>query len=353
MKHLTAFVFGLVVLGLIGWIGTRHSRPSGNSNGGRPKIVWVNPLAGHPVYVMQTEAFLVAAEDYGFDPVCVGPSQIDAEQSVQEIENAIAQRVDGIVTVPYSWSSFGPVLKKAQEAGVPVVCTGADTPEDWRIGYVGTDTVAYGKQAAQYLIARKKGKARICIMHSRLDVQNQVETRKAFEETIRPYPEMIVTIVDADKADMSIAVEKFQNIFRAYPEIDTVLDLEATGAAAAAQVAGEMGITDRITILTIDDVDQTIDEIRKGRIWGTMAQNFYRMGYESAAAIMDHLAGRSIPSRVDSGTLLITRDNVKTYKKDMLQAVRRKPGARSTSGLGLLMGPDAAKPAAGSRPATP
>lgn len=326
MKHLFTFILGLVILGAIGLLGTYQSNTKDKSNGSRPKIVWVNPLAGHPVYVMQTEAFLEAAKDYDFEPVCVGPSQIDVEQMVQELENAIAQRVDGIITYPLSPSSFGPVLEKAKKAGIPLVCTGADTPKDWRLGYVGTDTVAYGRQAAEYLIKRKNGKAKICIMHSRLDVQNQVETRKAFEEAIKPYPEMVVTVIEADRADMSVAVEKYQNIFRAYPEVDTVWDIEATGGAAAAQVAGEMGIADRLTILTIDDVDQTVDEIRKGRIWGTMAQNFYRMGYESAGMIMDHLVNRSKPSDVDSGTYLITRENVNTYKKDMISAVRRKPG---------------------------
>ena len=332
MRHLIAFISGLAVLALIGWLSPHPAQTVVDAGRGRPRIFWVNPLAGHPVYVMQTEGFLMAARDYGFEPECVGPSQIDAEQMVQQIENAIAQHVDGIVTVPFSWSSFGPVFRKAKDAGIPIVCTGSDTPAEWRLAFIGTDTSVYGRKAAEYLIRKKQGKARICIMMSRLDVQNQVDERTAFEAAIAAHPQMTITVVDADKADMSVAVEKFQSLFRAYPEIDTVLVLEATGGAAAAKVAGEMGISDRITILAIDDVEQTIDEIRKGRIWGTMAQNFYRMGYESAAMIMDHRAGRTPPSTLDSGTLLITRENVADYKRDMIKAVNRKPGASSPWG---------------------
>lgn len=330
MKHLTALIAGLAALLLIGFIGTSmQDARSGNKprdNAGKRTIVWVNPLVGHPVYNMQTHAFMVAAADYGFEPVCVGPTRADPEAMVLEIENAIAQRVNGIVTDPYSWSVFQGVFAKARAAGIPIVCTGSDAPADWRLAFVGTDTKAYGRLAARYLVERKQGKAKICIMMSMLDTQNQVETKDAFEDALRNHPGMKIVVVEWDKADAALAIQKFEDVFLAYPEVDTVLMLEATGGVSAAKVAGEMGISDRVTILAVDDIAETVDCLRKGTIWGTLAQNFYRMGYESAAMIMDHLDGKAVEPGVDSGTTLVVRDNLATYKQEMLDAVRRKPG---------------------------
>jgi len=330
VKHLTAFVAGLGALLLIGYIGTRvQDVGSGNTqpdSAGKRTIVWVNPLVGHPVYNMQTHAFLVAARDYGFEPVCVGPTQIDPEGIVLEIENAIAQRVDGIITVPFNWSAFKGVFEKARAAGIPIVCTGADAPKDWRLAFIGTDTKAYGRLAAQYLTDQKQGKAKICVMMSQLDVQNQVDSKDAFEEALKDQPGMEVAVVEWDKADAALAIQKFQDVFRAYPEVDTVLMLEATGGVSASKVAAEMGIADRVTILAVDDIAETVDCIRNGSVWGTLAQNFYRMGYESAAMIMDHIEGKAVEPGVDSGTTLVVQDNLATYKQEMIDAVRRKPG---------------------------
>ena len=291
----------------------------------QPTIVWVNPLVGHPVYNVQDQAFKEAAADYGVTPVIVGPSSMGAEAMVREIENAIAQRVQGIITVPFNWSAFEAVYKRAQAAGIPIVNTGADTPKEWRLCFVGTDTVAYGKTAARVLREKKGGKANICIMMSQLDVQNQVETRQAFEQELKPYPDMKIVVVESDRADMALATQKFEEVFRAYPQIDTVFMLEATGGTAAARVAREMGLSSKMTILAVDDIKETVDAIRNGMVWGTLAQNFMRMGYEPVGIILDHGAGKPTPSMVDSGLILVTKENVETYTEAMRAAVKRAP----------------------------
>ena len=87
-----------------------------------------------------------------------------------------------------------------------------------------------------------------------------------------------------------------------------------------------MGILDQMTILAIDDIQETIDMVREGAIWGTLAQNFTRMGYESAGMIMDHMEGKPVPSKVDSGLTLVTRENCDTYHEEMMRAVRWRTG---------------------------
>ncbi len=319
---------GIVVILLLAALGSfafaGGSKEKGTETSGAQQkakqrtIVFVNPLVGHPVYIAQEEGMNLAAKDLGFKPVVVGPATIDAQNMVNEMETAIVQKVDGIVTVPINWSAFENVYKKAAEAKIPIVNTGAETPADWRLSYIGTDNTAYGILAADLLAKKMNGKASICIMMSQLDIPNQVEQKTAFERRIaEKYPHMKIKVVESDKADMLIAVQKFQEIFRANPDINTVLELEATGGNAAAKVIDEMGLKGKITILAIDDMKETIDNIDKGLIWGTLAQNFYKQGYLSAKFIMDYYEGKKIPPVVDAGVILITKDNVKSYTDDM------------------------------------
>jgi len=132
-------------------------------------------------------------------------------------------------------------------------------------------------------------------------------------------------VTEADGADMSKALTKFEEIYTAYPEVDVVWMLEGTGGPAAAQVAKEKGR--QILILDIDAVEQTVDLIGKGEIWATLAQNFYKRGYESVRMAYEYVTNGNADTFEkynDSGVVLITKDNVETYEDDLLAAIRLK-----------------------------
>ena len=47
-----------------------------------------------------------------------------------------------------------------------------------------------------------------------------------------------------------------------------------------------------------------------------MAQNFYKMGYQSGVAVDAYLKGEEVDKTYDSGTLLISSENVDNYSFD-------------------------------------
>ena len=63
-------------------------------------------------------------------------------------------------------------------------------------------------------------------------------------------------------------------------------------------------------------VKLTLEMIRNGEIYGTIAQRPVNGGYLSVKYMVDLLNGESIPERVDTGCVLVTKDNVDTYKDE-------------------------------------
>lgn len=61
------------------------------------RITFVTPLIGHPVWLVAKDGMDAAAKEMGFTGEWVGPQGIDANEMVNQIENAIAQKVDGIL----------------------------------------------------------------------------------------------------------------------------------------------------------------------------------------------------------------------------------------------------------------
>ena len=279
-------------------------------------ITFVTPLIGHPVWLDAKKGAEDAAKEFGFNTSWVGPQGIDMDAMVQQIEIALAEDVDGIITCPLNPSAFTNVYKKAQEQGVLITNTAVDTPEDLRLAFIGTNAENMGIKGANALAEKMNGTGKIAVMQGSMDAGNQNESFYAFEETLKNnFPGMEIVVRESDDSDMLKAVDKFNAIFESYPEVNGIYCLEASAGPAAAKVVLERDLVGKITILAVDDMKDTLQYIRDGVIWGTATQNFYQMGYLGAKFIYDKINGQNVPSITDSGTIIVTQENIDSYKK--------------------------------------
>ena len=283
-----------------------------------PYVIWVNPLVGSAVFTSADNGITAASEELGFKLKIIGPSVLDDTQMYEALQSALVEKPDVIVTTPYNYTALAPLYVEAKEAGIPIVDISSDSGVDsGRITFIGTDNTAYGQLAADYINEYKGGEAHVMTMMANLDTSNQLEQRLAFEEKCaNEYPGIVTVIVDEDNGDSIGAIQKFQDALKTHPEIDTIFCLESIGGVAAANAVAEMGKEGEVTILAIDDNADTLQYIRDGSIWATMAQNFYKMGYVAGESAMKYLNGEEIDSVVDSGTVLINPENIDTYSFD-------------------------------------
>lgn len=281
----------------------------------KPYVIWVNPLVGSAVFTCADEGITAASEEFGFKLKIIGPSVLDDTQMYQALQSALVEKPDVIVTTPYNYTALAPLYVQAQEEGIPIIDISSDSGVDsGRVSFIGTDNTTYGQLAADYINEEKGGEAHVLTMMANLDTSNQLEQRTAFEaKCAEEYPGIETVLVDEDNGDSATALQKFEDDLKAHPEIDTIFCLESIGGVAAANAVEELGLEGQITILAIDDNEDTVQFVRDGKIWATMAQNFYKMGYTAGEYAVKYLNGEEVDSVVDSGTVLITAENADTY----------------------------------------
>ena len=293
----------------------------------QPYIILVNALVGHPVYEQQAEAARKAAEDYGVKLEIIGPTfgtTSIVTDYIAAMENAITLQPDAIIGEPFDPSLFE-VFDRAKQAGIPMFLTSNLLEDDSAfVAWIGTDNYNYGVNAADMIAAKTDGKGQICVVMGDLATTNQVEQRKGLEERMaEKYPDMKITNVVADKNDVATAMSVIEDTLNTYPETNVVIMLESTGGPGVVQVCQETGRTD-VLILDIDAVDATIDNIKAGKVWATLAQNFYKRGYESVRMAYEYLTEgdkATFAKLNDSGTVLIDQSNVATYSEDLWGAI--------------------------------
>ena len=85
------------------------------------KMVTVVKISGIPWFNALENGVKKAGTDFGIDASVVGPANLDPAQQVKLFEDLIAQKVDVIGLVPIDVKVAEPVLKRAQEAGIPFI----------------------------------------------------------------------------------------------------------------------------------------------------------------------------------------------------------------------------------------
>ncbi|HVZ13107.1 MAG TPA: substrate-binding domain-containing protein [Bauldia sp.] len=302
----------LIVLAALA-LGIGTTSALADAAAGQP-ITFVSPLIGHPVWLQARDAFLAKAKDLGMQATWTGPQGVDIPAMVQQIEGAIASGAKGIVTCALDPGAFDGVLSDAKKANVPVVLTDCDssTPDE-RLAFVGTIGSTFGAQSGQKLADMTGGKANIIIMQGSLDAKIQNDIKGGFLQAIAEHPDMKVIATDADDSSVETAVSKFEALLRTNPQTTVIYCIEASCAGAAATVAEEQGLLDKLTIFGTDDTAETLAGIRAGKIEVSAAQAFPKMGSLAAQYLADHFNGKDVPSVTDTGAIFITKDNVDSY----------------------------------------
>src|SRR3954471_9265898 len=86
-----------------------------------PKIGLVQIDLSNPFHLGEVDGAKEAARRAGFELI-VTSGEGDVNKQIQAVENLINSGVDAISVNFIDAKAFGPTMKKAQDAGIPIVC---------------------------------------------------------------------------------------------------------------------------------------------------------------------------------------------------------------------------------------
>jgi ribose transport system substrate-binding protein len=285
-----------------------RSDKSGNS---LIRFTFADPLLGKNYWNKVEQGIRDADKNFSVSTKIAGPSEIDANEQIKVIEMAISAKVDGIITMVLDPDTFTPTVNHAVEAGIPVILIDNDAPDSKRNMYIGTDNVSAGSQAGELMVKITAGRASIGIITRSEDAVNLNERIEGFKSVIGKWPEMKIVDTEYDNSDELMVAQKTQEMLSRHPELTAIFCSEGLGAYGVAKIIEEKNLAGKIKIIGFDDADSTLDYIRKGVIYGTIAQDPYQMGYLAVKYLKD-IKQEKIPENrnISTGIKVITRDNL-------------------------------------------
>ncbi len=269
------------------------------------------------------QAFIAAADANDAVETVVLDAGGDVARQIAQMEDLIQQEVDAIIIWPTNGEAVIPAVRKAHQAGIPVIVTNSNIAEpgfDFVASFSGPDNITQGARSAEIMCDKFKdmgieNEAQIVQISGQPGYTTAIERAKGFEDRL---PEVCpnVTLVETQPGDWNR--EKSQRVMEAflvkYDDIDGVYagdDNMGVGALNAAKAAGRDGII----FVGATNFAVGYEAMERGEYWGSIYQSPVDDAEAALQTAIDVLNGEDVPFLNYFDTPKITQDNQGEFTK--------------------------------------
>lgn len=267
-----------------------------------------------------------AAKDLGAKWYFAGPQDLAPDKVSEAIDQAVAKKVTGIV-LHGQFQETGAAVDNAIKAGIPVICVNTDITSN-RLSFLGCNPYNAGVEMAKTMAKSINGKGKIIISSFLSGGQPSAiaNLQGCRDELAKNWPDIKIAAEVDDKADEVTAASAVGAALQANQDVVGIIGMQAPSAVGAATAVREAGIKG-IKIVGRDRDAATLELIENGEVTASFAQNSYVEGYTAVNWLHQYVNGKlkvtknyleaginPIPPIVDSGSIIITKDNVNQFK---------------------------------------
>jgi ribose transport system substrate-binding protein len=271
------------------------------------------PAAGNPYWAAFEEGAKAKGKELGVDVNVVSPpSETDVQAQISQIEDLIAQKVDGIALAPTDPAALAPAVDEAKAAGINVVFVdGAGSNEG--VPFIGTNNLEGGKLGGNFMCKNLPAGSEVAILQGVLSTTNGADRYNGAKEALEGCGMKIVAAQPADW-DRAKGQSVTETILAGNPDIKGIFgsnDNMALGAVEALKAASKLK---DVMVVGYDANPDAAKSILAGEMTASVAQAPKKMAGLGIQALVDLKAGKQVPMVTDPGTVLVTKENAEQYK---------------------------------------
>jgi ribose transport system substrate-binding protein len=276
------------------------------------KIIGVVPKgASHLFWQTIHAGTLKAGAEFDLDVSWQAPQlEIDTSRQIAIVENLISRQVDGILLAPVDEESLVSPVERAAEQGIPVAIFDSSINTDKIVSFVATDNFEAGVIAGRRMGEILGGRGKVGIIGFMPGSASTVKRENGFLEALKSFPDIEMVGLRYNMSDRAKAMAESENLMTAHPDLAGLFADNESSTDGTVRAVKQRGAADQVKIVGFDSSDELIDELKAGTMDSIVVQDPFRMGYECMKAMADHLAGREPLAQLDSGSYLVTRENV-------------------------------------------
>ena len=280
--------------------------------GRKLRIVYVPKVedGANDFWISLLEGARMAAEEYDVDLTVLAPaSEDDYEGQIRCVEEAIGMNPDAILLSPSSMTEITDAANDVVSAEIKLVLIDSELDENLQSALVSTDNYEAGRKMGDYAKSHLPEDPVIGIVAHVEGSSTAIEREAGFREGLGEYEDCIVETVFCD-SDYDKAYRLTKEMIEQHPEINMLAGLNEYSAVGAARAVRDLGLSDTIRMIGFDSSQEEVQLLEAGVFDAIVIQKPFNMGYLGVERTVEILHGELEPTIVDSGSKLITKDNM-------------------------------------------
>ncbi len=270
------------------------------------------------------KAFIAAAAANADVEAVVLDAGGDVARQIAQVEDLIQQGGDAIIIWPTNGEAVIPAVRKAHQAGIPVIVTNSNIAEagfEFIRSFSGPDNITQGSRSAEIMCERFtalgiQDEAKVVQISGQPGYTTAIERQKGFDDHL---PEVCpnVTVLETQPGDWNR--EKSQQVMEAflvkYDDIDGVYSGDDNMGVGAMNAALAAGRAEGITFVGATNFAVGYEAMAKGEYWGSIYQSPVDDAEAALKTAIDVLNGVDVPFLNYFDTPKITQDNMGDFTK--------------------------------------
>lgn len=261
---------------------------------------------------------LKAAEEMDVSIIWKGPlKEDDRESQVTVVENFITTGVSGIVLAPLDDTALRRPVTEAVRNGIPVVIIDSDLKSDDYTSFVATDNYVGGQKAGQYLAKLLNSKGKVAMLRYQEGSASTANRERGFMDAIAEFGDIeVVSSNQYGGATTETSYQASENMLGPLKKADGTLSIDGLFCPNESTTFGmlralqDSKLAGKVKYVGFDSSEMLAKALQEGHINGLVLQDPMNMGYIGVKMLVQHLRGEVVEKRVDTGSTVITTENM-------------------------------------------
>jgi ribose transport system substrate-binding protein len=265
------------------------------------------------------------ARETGVEMVWKGSlDEDDPAQQIQIVEQFVLEGVGGVVLAPIDHTALKRPVATAMQKGIPVVILdSALKGEPLRdfVSTVSTNNHRAGEMAGEQLGGLLDGKGKVVLFRFKQGSASTRQREVGFLEALKKFPDINV-IVDNRYSGTTAreARSTALNILDKLKEADGIFCSTEPNTVGMLLALKQNNLAGSKKFVGFDTSPGLMEGLKNGEIQALVVQNPKKMGHEAVKALVAKMKGETVPTVIDSGAAVITKENLDTPEIQALLA---------------------------------
>tara|TARA_B110000881_G_scaffold5716_2_gene4425 strand:+ start:468 stop:1475 length:1008 start_codon:yes stop_codon:yes gene_type:complete len=258
-----------------------------------------------------------AAEEEDVTILWKGPLiESDREGQIKVVQNFVTQQVDAIAIAPLDDEAMIRPIKEAHDDGIKVVIWDsglAPAGDKFFDSFVATDNFAAGEKCGKHLAELMGGKGNAILLRHMVGSASTQKRAEGFLKGLKEHGPDIV-LISSDKyagATVEESQEVANNLLNQFADsVDGIFTPNESATEGMMAAMKGAGIAGKVKFVGFDVNDALLAGVEKKVIHALALQDPFNMGYLAVKHSVAHLKGEKVERLVDTGSVILTSDNL-------------------------------------------